>query len=237
MLLRLRGETIKYASKAKRKECNKENLLISEIEVLESKPVDIQSPVLEMKKTELEEIRSERLKGQWVRSRTQWNIEGEKPTKYFCSLETKNYLSKTIKCLKQSNGSFLTNQKEILDSIAHYYQTLFKSKDQNLSEYCLSDMLGQYSINKLDINEASTLEGALTEIELGKALKNMKHNKTPGIDGFPSEFYKVFWKRLKFCVLNALNDSLARGRLPLSLHQCVITCLPKKGKDRDMIKN
>ena len=237
MLLRLRGETIKYASKAKRKECNKENLLISEIEVLESNPVDIQSPVLEMKKTELEEIRSERLKGQWVRSRTQWNIEGEKPTKYFCSLETKNYLSKTIKRLKQSNGSFLTNQKEILDSIAHYYQTLFKSKDQNLSEYCLSDMLGQYSINKLDINEASTLEGALTEIELGKALKNMKHNKTPGIDGFPSEFYKVFWKRLKFCVLNALNDSLARGRLPLSLRQCVITCLPKKGKDRDMIKN
>ena len=100
MLLRLRGETIEYASKAKRKESNKENLLISEIEMLESKLVDIQSPVLEMKKTELEEIRSERLKGQWVRSRTQWNIEGEKPTKYFCSLETKNYLSKTIKHLK-----------------------------------------------------------------------------------------------------------------------------------------
>ena len=74
MLLRLRGEKIKYASKAKRKECNKENLLISEIEMLESKPVDIQSPVLEIKKTELEEIRSERLKGQWVRSHTQWNI-------------------------------------------------------------------------------------------------------------------------------------------------------------------
>ena len=65
----------------------------------------------------------------------------------------------------------------------------------------------------------------------------MKHNKTPGIDGFPSEVYKVFWKHLKFCVLNALNDSIARGRLPLPLRQCVITCLPKKGKNRDMIKN
>ena len=38
-------------------------------------------------------------------------------------------------------------------------------------------MLGQYSVNKLDIHEANRLEGALTEIELGKALKNMKHNK------------------------------------------------------------
>ena len=91
-------------------------------------------------------------------------------------------------------------------------------------------MLGQYSVNKLNMTEADALEGALTENELGNALNNMKHNKTPGIDGFPSEFYKLFWKYLKSCVLRALNDSMDRGKLPLSLHQCVITCLPKKGK-------
>ena len=152
-------------------------------------------------------------------------------------METKNYLSKTIKRLKKPDGSFLTNQNEILDSIAQYYQNLFKSNDQNLSKDCLSDILGPYSANKLNINEASTLEGPLTEVELGNALKQMKHNKTPGIDGFPSEFFKVFWKYLKFCILNALNDSINNGKLPLSLRQCVITCLPKKGKNRDMIKN
>ena len=65
----------------------------------------------------------------------------------------------------------------------------------------------------------------------------MKHNKTPGIDGFSSEFYKIFWKYLKSCVLRALNDNMDRGKVPFSLRQCVITCLPKKGKKHEMIKN
>ena len=88
----------------------------------------------------------------------------------------------------------------------------------------------QYPINKLNTTEANALEGALTENELGNALKHMKHNKTPGIDGFPSEFYKIFWRYLKSCVFKALNDSMDKGKLPLSLHQCVIACLPKREK-------
>ena len=104
MLLRLRSESIKYASNAKRKQNNLENKLKVDIEKLESESDDNPSNILEIKKMELEEIRSERMKGQWVRSHSQWNIEGKKPSKYFCSLETKNYLSKTIKCLTKVKG-------------------------------------------------------------------------------------------------------------------------------------
>jgi hypothetical protein len=32
-----------------------------------------------------------------VRSRARWVEEGEKPTKYFCHLESRNFLNKTIK--------------------------------------------------------------------------------------------------------------------------------------------
>ena len=108
LLLRLRGESIKYASNAKRKQNNLENILKADIMKLESES-DKPSDVLEFKKMELEGIRSERMKGQWVRSCSQWKIEGEKPSKYFCSLETKNHLSKTIKRLKKPNGSYLTS--------------------------------------------------------------------------------------------------------------------------------
>ena len=44
------------------------------------------------KKMELEEIRTERMKEQWVGSRSQWNIECEKPSMFLWSLETQNYL-------------------------------------------------------------------------------------------------------------------------------------------------
>ena len=192
---------------------------------MESESDDNPSNILEIKKMELGEIRSERMKGQLVQACSEWNIEGEKASRNFCSLETKNYLSKTIKHLKKPNGNYLTSQNEILDSISHYYKTLFKANDQNIQGYHLSDILGQYSIIKLNTTEAIALEGAIMKNELWNALKHMKHNKTPGIDGFPSEFYKIFWKYLKSCFLKALNDSMDRGKLPLSLHQCVITCL------------
>ena len=42
---------------------------------------------------------------------------------------------------------------------------------------------------------------------------------------------------MKFCVTKAINFSFDKGTLPPSLRQCVITCLPKKGKPRDRIKN
>ena len=44
--------------------------------------------------------------------------------------------------------------------------------------------------------EMNSLEGILEINELSKALKNMKSEKSPGIDGFPAEFYKVFWGKL-----------------------------------------
>ena len=125
MLLRLRDESIKYASNSKRKQHNLENILKADIEKLQFESDGNPSNILAVKKIELEEIRSEKMKGQWVRSRSLWNIKGEKPSKFFCSLETKNYLSKTIKHIKKPNGNYLTSQNEVLDSISLYYKTLF----------------------------------------------------------------------------------------------------------------
>ena len=34
--------------------------------------------------------------------------------------------------------------------------------------------------------------------EVSEALISMKNNKTPGIDGIPADFLKVFWRQLKF---------------------------------------
>jgi hypothetical protein len=46
---------------------------------------------LENKKQELENYRKNKLKGKMVRSRGKWIDEVEKPTNYFCGLESKNY--------------------------------------------------------------------------------------------------------------------------------------------------
>ena len=73
--------------------------------------------------------------------------------------------------------------------------------------------------------------------EVSEALKSMKNNKTPGIDGIPADFLKVFWRRLKFFVTNAINSCYKKGILSTTLRQSVITCLPKGKKERKLLKN
>ena len=52
----------------------------------------------------MESLRNEKTKGKLVRSRAQWVDEGEKSTKYFCELESKNYTSKIIPKVEKDNG-------------------------------------------------------------------------------------------------------------------------------------
>ena len=44
-------------------------------------------------------------------------------------------------------------------------------------------------------NEALTEQ--FTEVEVRAAIFQMNHNKAPGPDGFPAEFYQVFWDTIK----------------------------------------
>ena len=69
---------------------------MKDIEILESQNDSSYSSNLLHKKQELESLRAVRVQGQIVRSRMQWLSEGERPTKFFCKMETRNYLEKNI---------------------------------------------------------------------------------------------------------------------------------------------
>jgi hypothetical protein len=56
----------------------------------------------------------------------------------------------------------------------------------------------------------------------------MEHNKSPGPDGFPAEFYQHFWNVIKHDLM-ALFTEFHKGELPLyKLNFGVVTLLPKK---------
>ena len=65
----------------------------------------------------------------------------------------------------------------------------------------------------------------------------MKNGKSPGIDRITAEFLKVFWRKLKVKVTNAINCCFEKGQLSTSLRQSIITCIPKGNKDRKFVKN
>jgi hypothetical protein len=63
---------------------------------------------------------------------------------------------------------------------------------------------------------------------LREAIFQMKHNKAPGPDGFPVEFYQVFWSLIKDDLM-AMFREFHRGRLPLfNLNFGTISLIPKQ---------
>ena len=65
----------------------------------------------------------------------------------------------------------------------------------------------------------------------------MKNEKSPGIDGFPVEFYKIFWNEIKDMLLESYQYSIDTGSLSISQKQGIITLLPKSDKDLSYLKN
>ena len=237
LLLRIRGETIKFASFQKKKKNEQENNLVKEIADLEYNPCPNNLTILEDKKQKLENIREQTTQGIIIQSRAQWLNEGEKPSKYFCSLEKYNFVEKTIRCVQLDNGTKITDQKEILKELAAFYTRLFSPKNAFAQYSDIEHTLKNLKLRNLTHLEASNLEGELKLEEINKVLSKMKNNKSPGVDGFPAEFFKVFWGKLKHFVLRSLNASFTTGTMSISMRTCIINCLPKGDKPRAFLKN
>ena len=75
--------------------------------------------------------------------------------------------------------------------------------------------------------ENDILISPFTKSEVRGAIFQMEHNKAPGPDGFPMEFYQVFWGIIKEDLLHLFAD-LHREALDLySLNFGIITLIPK----------
>ena len=189
------------------------------------------------KKNELENIRKEKLQGIMIRSKVKWAEEGEKPTRYFCGLESRNYVNKTIPKIEKEDGSIIRNQQEILSEVKKFYSDLYNCHDRehNTNNMEILGNLQNHTI--LEENEKMNLEGEITEEEISITLKKMKNDKSPGSDGFSAEFFKFFFKDLKVYIKRAINEGYYTGKFSVTQRQGLITCLPKGDKPRQFLKN
>ena len=107
--------------------------------------------------------------------------------------------------LTLKDGSTLTSQNDILKGIKYFYANLFSIHDGHSQHELLNDVDNYCSIDPLDEKKAILLESEITINELGEALEKQnehqekhkktqrKNNNTPGLDGFPTDFFKVFF--------------------------------------------
>ena len=80
-------------------------------------------------------------------------------------------------------------------------------------------------------------DAPVTLEELGFALKQLPNNKSPGSDGFTTEFYKFFWPDLKHIIFENVQYAFEAEILSLDQRRALLTLLPKSGKDIRFLDN
>ena len=234
ILLEIRGKTISYATYRKKEDRKREENLEKEIEKLEKDITEENLPSLERKKEALQNIRHKKVDGMIIRSRAKWIQEGEKNTKYFCSLEKRNFVEKCMPYLETSQGELLTDQNMIKREVNSFYENLYKSRESDILDVNLNNITQG---PKLTVDEKTSIEGNITVVEALEALKKMENNKSPGSDGYTAEFYKKFWSDLGIFLVRSINESFDKGEMSVTQRQGIITCIPKDSKEKKFLKN
>ena len=65
----------------------------------------------------------------------------------------------------------------------------------------------------------------------------MNNDKSPGIDGFSTNFYKVFWGKIGHFVVRVLNYAFIENSFSHNIKLGTIVCIPKEKKPRQFLKN
>lgn len=191
---------------------------------------DIQSKI-----NELEQIYQEKAEGAIIRARVNWSEKGEKSNTYFYNLESKSRSKKSIKTLITDDGLELTDGNRVCKEAFQLYSNLYSAKISPSTEDIQT--LFNAEIPKLDEDDKVLLNTPLAEKDFKIALDKMKSNKSPGSDGFTTEFYKFFWNDLKKFFLKSVNKSIFEKELSYSQRRGLITLIEKQGKDARYISN
>ena len=238
LMATLRGIIVSYSIHKNKDKKNKQKDIEQKVKLLDlhiskggAKIEDFQK-LLDLNNS-LIDLRQEKLNGAFIRSRAEWHELGKKPSKYFLDLENKNKINKTINEIQLDDNSTINDQHKILEELRKLYAKLYSTKNLIINE----DYNPNISPAKLSQTQKDALEEKITLKELEIAVKSLKNNKAPRHDGFSSEFYKKNWPQLEHFFLNYVNKSYKLGLLSSTLLEGTITCLPKNGKARNLIKN
>ena len=123
-----------------------------------------------------------------------------------------------------------------MEEINLFYQSLYTQQcDSTQLDNKIDNFLDSIEFPQLTEVDKYSLDKPISKQEIYDTLISIEHNKSPGLDGLPVEFYIVFWKDISDMLLDSFNFSLQNGLMSSSQRNGVITLIPKKDRDTSYI--
>jgi hypothetical protein len=106
---------------------------------------------------------------------------------------------------------------------------LYSTKLENLDE--MANFLDRYQVPKLNQDQINDLNSLMSPKEIEAVINSLPKTKSPGQNGFSTEFYQNFKDNLITTILKLFHKIETEGTLPNSFYESIITMIHKPHKD------
>lgn len=231
----IRGKVISFCAYQKKQRQSRLSELSKELKELETKHKKGSNPNLISKlkeiRNEINALHTQETQKKMIYTKQKYYESGSKFAKLLAWKLQKQQSDNTIYKIRDPySKAVLHKQHEIQIAFQNYYKQLY-SQPQLLDEQQIEQFLSSLNLPTLSEDENRKLKAEITKEELNSAISRLKTNKSPGPDGFSSEWYKTFRTELIPNLLNIFNTALKEGKTPPTWREATISVIPKEGKD------
>lgn len=232
----IRGKIIAISSNEKKIRQQKMKELEEELKELQKEHSKNQKKATKTKikelKKELDELSTQDIQKKLLFTKQKYYEAGSKSQKLLAFKLRKQQADRTIhKIHNPLTKSLETGLENIHKCFTNFYQTLYSQPKLN-NENQIDAFLSHLSLPSVTSEQNKQLISEITEKELRAAIGKLKGGKSPGTDGFTTEWYKEMQDQLVPTLLRAMNFILERKIIPPSWRDAVISVIPKEGKDK-----
>ena len=137
--------------------------------------------------------------------------------------------------LINKEGKIITDKVGICNIAVDFYKTLMTAKP--IDENKLQQVIDRNIDKRLSDDQKNSIEGLFTKEEILRAIKDMKNNKSPGIDGLTREFYIIMWDVIGNDLIDVIANVCLQDQLPESWTEGLVTLIFKEKGDVNDLKN
>lgn len=175
------------------------------------------------------------MKGVAIRAKVPGYSTEETPTTYHISKERKTQAESNITALNTQDGRLLTKSSEISLEIENHFRKIFDetpSSDPRDNAQFLQSVQPRV---KLSQEKCDMLTRPIEKAEVRLALDAAKKNKSPGVDGIPSEFYAAYWNSIGDDMVAMMNAVLKNSATTTTQSLALVKLVPKIGKPKTIV--
>ncbi|KAL0294302.1 UNVERIFIED_CONTAM: hypothetical protein Sangu_3221500 [Sesamum angustifolium] len=132
---------------------------------------------------------------------------------------------KALKLISDEDGRTYTEPRDVSATFIEFFRRLFGGERviRNLD----LRYLRPWARHIITEEEAISLSRPITADDVKNAIFDIEEDRVPGLDGFPSGFFKAAWPVVGAEVTAAVKDFFAMGKLLKQVNATLLTLIPK----------